>query len=221
MHESKRIVPRKGAGRVPAELLPNDVIEENPMNAATQPIEIALDETGLPEGQILADSVRQWRADCQAGTFKIGAATMRGPKLDMEVIGAQISSGEFYGYPLQTWLAVLFVDPDGVLSSVLFKTESLDNFEETRRQYRLKGETLLGKTIRASMSKRVSRANGESYYAVEFEVVSEGRYARQIAEFRQLRYHPGLFRLLSGPAENDEGDKADGKAEPARKGKGK
>lgn len=191
------------------------------MNAVTQPIEIALDETGLPEGQILADSIRQWRSDCQSGQFKIGAATMRGPKLDMEIVGAQISSGEFFGYPLQTWLAVLFVDPDGVLASILFKTESLDNFEELRRQYRLKGETLLGKTIRAAMSKRASRANGESYYAVEFEVTSEGRYARQIAEFRQLRYHSGLFRLLPGPAENDEGDKADGQAEPARKGKGK
>ncbi len=153
--------------------------------------------------------------------FKIGAATMRGPKLDMEIVGAQISSGEFFGYPLQTWLAVLFVDPDGVLASILFKTESLDNFEELRRQYRLKGETLLGKTIRAAMSKRASRANGESYYAVEFEVVSEGKYAAAIADFRQRHYGPGLFRLLPGPAENDEGDKADGQAEPARKGKGK
>ena len=191
------------------------------MNAVTQPIEIALDETGLPEGQILADSIRQWRSDCQSGQFKIGAATMRGPKLDMEIVGAQISTGEFFAYPLQTWLAVLFVDPDGVLASILFKTESLDNFEELRRARRLKGETLLGKTIRASMSKRVSRANGESYYAVEFEVTSEGRYARQIAEFRQLRYHSGLFRLLAGPAETDEDDEADGKAEPARKGKSK
>ena len=191
------------------------------MNAATQPIEIALDETGLPEGQIMADSIRQWRPDCQSGQFKIGAATMRGPKLDMEIVGAQISSGEFFGYPLQTWLAVLFVDPDGVLASILFKTESLDNFEELRRQYRLKGETLLGKTIRAAMSKRASRANGESYYAVEFEVVSEGKYAAAIADFRQRHYGPGLFRLLPGPAENDEGDKADGQAEPARKGKGK
>ncbi len=193
------------------------------MNAVTQPIEIALDETGLPEGQILADSIRQWRADCQTGNFKIGAATLRGPKLDLEIIGAQISTGEFFGYRLQTWLAVVFVDPDGVLASILFKTESLDNFEELRRQYRLKGETLLGKTIRASMSKRASRANGESYYAVEFEVVSEGQYARQIADFRQQHYHPGLFRLLSGPTGNGNGNghETDGQAEPAGKGKKK
>lgn len=193
------------------------------MNATTQPIEIALDETGLPEGQILADSIRQWRSDCQAGQFKVGAATMRGPKLNMEIVGAQISTGEFFAYPLQTWLAVVFVDPDGVLSSILFKTESLDNFEELRRQYRLKGETLLGKTIRASMSKRASRASGESYYAVEFEVVSEGRYAAAIADFRQQHYHAGLFRLLSGPPENGNGNGTaeTSTAETARKGKGK
>ena len=191
------------------------------MNAVTQPIELALDETGVPEGQILADSIRQWRADCQTGNFKIGAATLRGPKLDLEIVGAQISTGEFFGYRLQTWLAVVFVDPDGVLASILFKTESLDNFEEVRRQYRLKGETLLGKTLRATMSKRASRANGESYYAVEFEVVSNGKYARQIADFRQQHYSPALFRLLSGPTENGNGQETDGQAEPAGKGQKK
>ena len=184
------------------------------MNAPLNtPIEIALDETGLPEGQILADSVRQWRSDCQAGNFKIGAATMRGPKLDMEIIGAEFVDRELFGYPLQTWLAVAFVDPDGVLSSILFKTESLDNFEELRRQYRLKGETLLGKTIRARMSRRSSRANGESYFAVEFEVTSEGKYARQIADFRRQHPTPAMFRLLSRPTKQGSGTAESGAAE--------
>ena len=43
-----------------------------------------------------------------SGQFKIGATTMRGPKLDMEIVGAQINQGEFFGYPLQAWLAVIF-----------------------------------------------------------------------------------------------------------------
>ena len=163
--------------------------------------EIQLEEVGLEPGQILADSIRQWRSDCQAGQFKVGATTMRGNKLDMELVGAQINEGEFFGYPHQKWLALLFVDPDGVLSSILFKTESLDNFEEMRRQYRIKGETLLGKTIRASMSKRASKAAGTSYFAVEFEVVSAGRYAAAIAEFRQLRYTPDFVRLIESRAE--------------------
>lgn len=164
--------------------------------------EIQLEEVGLEPGQILADSIRQWRSDCQAGQFKIGASTMRGNKLDMELVGAQISEGEFFGYPHQKWLALLFVDPDGVLSSILFKTESLDNFEEMRRQYRIKGETLLGKTLRASMSKRASKASGTGYFAVEFEVVSQGKYAEAIAEFRQLRYTPDFVRLIESHADN-------------------
>ena len=96
--------------------------------------EIMLEEVGLESGQILADSIRQWRSDCQAGQFKIGATQFRGPKLEMELIGAQICEGEYFGYPFQKWLALLFVDPDGVLSSILFKTESLDNFEEARHE---------------------------------------------------------------------------------------
>jgi len=183
------------------------------MNVTAQPIEIALDETGVPEGQILTDSIRQWRSDCQAGQFKIGAATMRGPKLDMEIIGAQFNQGDFFGYAPQMWLAILFIDPDGVLASILFKTESLDNFEELRRQYRLKGETLLGKTIRAVMSRRASRANGESYYAVEFEVISEGKYAQPIAEFRQQHYNASLFRALPSPKEGDSANDANGHTE--------
>lgn len=164
---------------------------------------ITLEEVGLEPGQILADSIRQWRSDCQSGQFKVGASTMRGSKLDMELVGARIEEGEFFNYPYQKWLALLFVDQDGVMSSILFKTESLDNFEELRRQYRLKGETLLGKTIRASMSKRASKASGNSYFAVEFEVISDGKYAEAIAEFRQLRYSPDFIRLIeSKPADN-------------------
>jgi len=71
------------------------------------------------------------------------------------------------------------------------------------------------------MSKRASRANGESYYAVEFEVVSNGKYARQIADFRQQHYSPALFRLLSAPTENGNGQETDGQAEPAGQGQKK
>jgi hypothetical protein len=169
-------------------------------------LEISLDEVGaLEPGEILADSVRQWRSDCQTGHFKIGASIMKGAKLDLELIGAQISEGEYFGYPLQKWLAILFVDPDGVVSSVLFKTESLDNFEEMRRQYRLKGKTLLGKTVRASMNKRASKASGTGYFAVEFEVLSEGKYAKAIAQFRQQQPVTEFVRLIeSRPADGEK-----------------
>ena len=111
-------------------------------------------------------------------------------------------------YPFQKWLALLFVDPDGILSSILFKTESLDNFEELRRSYRVKGETLLGKTIRAQMSKRASKATGNGYFAVEFEVTQPGKYAEAIAQFRQLHYSPEMIRMLESKTviENNNGN---------------
>ena len=127
-----------------------------------------------------------------------------------ELVGAQISEGEFFGYPLQKWLAVLFIDPEGVLSSILFKTESLDQFEELRRTYRLKGESLLGKTIRAHMCKRASRASGNGYFAVEFEVISDGRFAEAITQFRQQHYTPGMIRMLESKQDNDNDENGDG-----------
>ncbi len=170
--------------------------------------EITLDDvTKLEPGQILTDSVRQWRSDCQAGQFKIGCSTMKGSRLDMELVGAQVSEGEYFGYPRQKWLALLFIDPEGVLSSILFKTESLDQFEELRRSYRIKGESLLGKTIRAAMSKRTSRANSESYWAVEFEVISPGKYAEAIASFRQSHYSPEMIRLIESKPADKQADK--------------
>ena len=156
--------------------------------------EILLEEAGLSDGQILADSIRQWRANCQSGLFTIGSSTIRGNKLEMEIVGAQINEGEFFGYPHQRWLAVLFVDPDGVMSSILFKTESMENFIELRRQYFVKGESLLGKTIRATMSKRASKS-GNGYYAVEFDIAADGRYAEAIGKFRQLHYSPQLLQI--------------------------
>ena len=173
--------------------------------------EITLEEVSkLEPGQILSDSTRQWRSDCKSGQFKIGSSTMKGNKLDMEIIGAHISEGEYFSYPLQKWLALLFVDPEGVVSTILFKTESLDNFEEMRRQYRLKGESLLGKTIRATMCQRAGKA--ASYFAVEFEVIAESKYAKAIAEFRQQHYSPNFIRLIEAKpkavVENGNGKEA-------------
>ncbi len=160
-------------------------------------MEINLEEAGaLEPGEILSDSVRQWRSDCQAGQFKIGAGTFRGSKLDMELVGAEIREGEFFGYPLQRWLGLVFVDSEGVLSTILFKTESMDNFAELRRVYRLKGQSLLGKTVTARMVKRSSMSTGKPYFAVEFEVTSEGQYATAIAHFRQQSYVNNFIRMI-------------------------
>ena len=170
--------------------------------------ELLLEAVNLADGQILADSVRQYRANCMLGRFSINANDLQGDQLDMEIIGAQISEGEYFGYCHQKWLQIIFVDcPEGtghgVMSSILFKTESLDNFAELRTQYFVKGESLLGKTIRATMSKRASKS-GNGYFAVQFSVVSDGKYAEAISQFRKLHYSPTLFRQLEGPTQSSD-----------------
>ena len=167
--------------------------------------EIALEDvTKLEPGQIMADSIRQWRSDCQAGQFKVGQNSMRGPRIDMELISAQLSEeSSYFGYPPMRRLALLFVDIEGVVSTILFKTESLDNFAELSRSYRLKGESLLGKVVRATMSKRSSRASGNGYFAVEFEVIAKkGKFFSGIQDFRNNYYHPGMIRLLESKPAN-------------------
>jgi hypothetical protein len=52
-------------------------------------------------------------------------------------------------------------------------------------------------------------------------LVSEGRYAQPIAEFRQQHYNAGLFRQLSGPVENGDGHAEAGTAETGKNGKKK
>jgi len=56
------------------------------------------------------------------------------------------------------------------------------------------------------MCKRASRANGNGYFAVEFEVVSDGKYADAIVQFRQLHYTPGMIRLLESKPDADNGN---------------
>ena len=70
----------------------------------------------------------------------------------------------------------------------------------------MKGETLLGKTLRAHMAKRASKATGNGYYAVEFEVVSPGKYADAIAQFRQQHYNPAMFRTLTATPALENGN---------------
>lgn len=152
---------------------------------------INLDEVGIEPGQILADGVRQWRAECGVGQFKIGQSLMRGGKLDMEVVAAQSYYGQpFQKYPPMEWLGILFVDPDGVLSSLLLKKESRENFLELLRQLKLKRKSVLGQSIRASMSQRSGQGRDDkgntiavSYFAVEFELNEKpAKYSAAIAD---------------------------------------
>jgi hypothetical protein len=149
---------------------------------------------------VFTGSARQYRSDCQAGQFKIGASRMVGGTLKLEVVAARLIEGAFFGYPDQKWLNLIFVDPEGIVATILFKTESMDNFLELHRQAIAAGGLLLGKAITARMSRRASRDSGQGYYAVEFEITGEGTYGDAIARFRQETAIEGIYRtLLSKP----------------------
>jgi hypothetical protein len=176
--------------------------------AAAQPLppvqvaDLVLEETLNREENpiVFTGSARQYRADCQTGQFKIGASRLVGPKLSLELVAARLVEGPFFGYPYQKWLNVIFVDPEGIVSSLLFKTESMDNFLELHRQALAANDILLGKAITARMSKRASRDSGQGYYAVEFEMTGDGAYGDAIARFRQETAVEGIYRtLLSKP----------------------
>lgn len=132
---------------------------------------------------------RQYRSDCQAGQFKLGASKMLGKTLEMEVFSYRTFDDELFGYPHQTWLQLLFIDTQNVVSSILFKTESMDNFGNLLIDLSEMGEAIGAGKVKAVMEKRTSANNGTSYYAVEFSWQKhddEGLRLLEIAEFVNL-----------------------------------
>ena len=111
---------------------------------------------------------RQYRADCQSGQFKIGGAKMLGKILNLEILAFRKIQDELFGYDFQTWLEIIFIDPQNIISHIMFKSESLDNFDELQLDLSEKKQAIACGTVTAQMQPRSSRANGTSYYAVEF-----------------------------------------------------
>lgn len=144
-------------------------------------------------GIIFTGKPRQYRADCQAGQFKIGASKMVGKSLRMEILAWSVFEDELFGYPFQPWLGVVFIDPTNVVSQVLFKTESLDNFVNLSLEKAQEGVALGQGITTGTMSKRASRA-GTSYFAVEFEW--EPNNAERLAEIAEFSQSLELSKLL-------------------------
>jgi hypothetical protein len=111
---------------------------------------------------------RQYRADCQSGQFKIGGAKMLGKTLNLEILAYRKIQDELFGYDFQTWLEIIFIDPQNIISHIMFKSESLDNFDELVLELSDKKVAIACGTVTAQMQPRTSRATGTSYYAVEF-----------------------------------------------------
>jgi hypothetical protein len=138
------------------------------------------------EGIIFPGKPRQYRSDCQSGQFKIGASKLLGKSLTMEILAWRIFEDELFGYEHQPWLEIIFIDASNVVSHILFKTESLDNFANLALDKAQDGVGVGEGITTATMSKRSSARNGTSYFAVEFDwQPNKPERLLEIAEFAQ------------------------------------
>ena len=136
---------------------------------------------------IFTGAPRQYRADCKLGIFKIGAvenpdAPMK--KLKLEVIAAKLVSGCFFGYKLTTWGVIIFADEQRVVSSLMLKGESLDNFKEIFNQAAERGILLSAYQINGRFSQRVN-SRGDKFFAVEFSLGEKGKFTAEIEKFQE------------------------------------
>jgi hypothetical protein len=146
---------------------------------------------------------RQYRADCQTGQFKIGAGKFLGKTLNLEVLAFRKLQDELFGYDFQTWLEIIFIDPENIIAHAMFKTESLDNFDEMLLEIAKNGQAagtasvgIACGIVTATMVPRSSRANGTSYHAVEFtwkpnapERIEEIKAFAQTLPYESLTVH--------------------------------
>jgi hypothetical protein len=142
----------------------------------------------------------QYRADCKAGVFKIGESKFVGSTLAMEILSWRTFEDQLFDYPHQTWLEILFVDPRNVVSHILFKTQSLDNFLDFMLDLASQGKAIGQGVTTAKMSKRSGDLG--IYYAVDFEWKESNKkrvtelqafaseqdlYASRLADVRHLK----------------------------------
>ena len=118
---------------------------------------------------------RQYRADCKAGIFKIGESKIIGNELKLEILSFRTFEEQLFNYPYQSWLEIIFVDPDNIVGHILLKTESLDNFLNLHLDLGIKGKAIGTGIVTAKMGKRSSESG--TYYAVEFDW-AEGKKER-------------------------------------------
>jgi hypothetical protein len=93
---------------------------------------------------------------------------MLGKTLNLEILAYRKIQDELFGYDFQTWLEIIFIDAQNIISHIMFKSESLDNFDELVLELFDKKVAIACGTVTAQMQPRTSRATGTSYYAVEF-----------------------------------------------------
>jgi len=108
-----------------------------------------------------------YRGDCQMGKFKIKANPVS-DTLDFTVLAIRHLQGEFFNYDYQDWIEIIFVDEKKIVSAMLLKTESMDNFGLTTKFILSSGKRLIDVVVTGCFVKKTSVVNKSSYYALEF-----------------------------------------------------
>jgi len=108
-----------------------------------------------------------YRGDCQMGKFKIKANPVS-DTLDFTVLAIRHLQGEFFNYEYQDWIEIIFADEKKIISAMLLKTESMDNFGLTTKFILSSGKRLIDVIITGYFVKKTSVVNKSSYYALEF-----------------------------------------------------
>jgi hypothetical protein len=143
---------------------------------------------------------RQYRADCKAGVFKIGESKIIGNELKLEILSFRTFEEQLFNYPYQSWLEVIFVDPDNIVGHILFKTESLDNFLNLTLDLGTLGVAIGTGIVTAKMNKRSSDTG--TYYAVEFDW--QEQKTERVAELKSFVTQHNLYAARMNEQQNLE-----------------
>ncbi len=108
-----------------------------------------------------------YRPDCQMGKFKIKSNPIS-DNLNFTVLAIRNLQGEFFNYEYQDWIELIIVDDKRILSSMLLKTESMDNFGLTTKFILSSGKRLIDVMITGYFVKRRSTINNSNYFVLEF-----------------------------------------------------
>ncbi len=110
-----------------------------------------------------------YRGDCQMGKFKIKANPVS-DTLDFTVLAIRHLQGEFFNYEYQDWIEIIFADEKKIVSAMLLKTESMDNFGLTTKFILSSGKRLIDVVITGYFVKKNQHCKQEQLLCTRVQV---------------------------------------------------
>jgi len=114
------------------------------------------------------------KSDCAkgGGVFKIGE-TIIDPPLDIVIVGAELMSGKFFGYPETDWGQLLFVETAKAKPmTLMIKMASLRNLINLVEGLRYVDAAIDAKVVNMSF-KQKNDTEGNEYYVIVFKATDK------------------------------------------------